>query len=428
VTNVVRFVPPIGEPLGLEFRPGPQDQRVLLQLLSEGRTTFNGVVFDPLAAEGPHEELRQEVNRVFLETVLDPRFMELATPQGFIESRALRLKWAGTRQHTVADLAGRTGRDKIAHLADFVMELEFSSVIAPTHFIQNSSDPWFATDQRLTEELRFALDSRGGREVTLQYALALPGTVFGEATVRTALRNGLEDLPIDALRLRVHPFGNNSGHVSLLRYIQSARDLISLGVPLIAERTGNVGLALLAFGAVSGLESGITFGDQFDIGALRRSRSSSSGFVAPRVYLSDLGVFVPKATAHRMFRDHRFRGLVVCRSSACCAHPEGVLAQSRRHFAFSRMQEVATLNRPPAQQRPTEYLERILRPATDRMARVLQVEIPDEKLRKKFENEQSKQAGWRFTLGELAVQPVLSVPHTPTRRATREAQARRHGR
>jgi hypothetical protein len=401
---------------------------VLLQLLSEDRTSFNGVVFDPVAAESAHKELRQELNRRFLETVLDPRFMELATPQGFTESRATKLTWAGKRQHTLTDLAGTAGKDKVAQLADFVMEGGFSSVIAPTHFIQGSSDPWFKTDQRLTEELRLALDRRGGREVTLQYALALPGAVFADAAERGAIRDALQELSFDALRLRIHPFGNDSGHVSLLRYIQSSRDLVSLGIPIIAERTGNIGLALLAFGAVSGLESGITFGDKFDIGALRRPRSPSTGFVAPRVYLSDLGLFVPKGAAQGMFKDHRLRGLLVCHSSACCAHAEDMVAQSRRHFAFSRMAEIAALNRPPAQQRPTEYLERMLRPATDRMARVLQLEIHDTKLRTKFENEQSKQAGWRFTLGELAAQPVVAVPRTPTRRATRQAQHRRQER
>jgi len=54
------------------------------------------------------------------------------------------------------------------------------------------------------------------------------------------------------------PFGNNSGHVSLFRYIQSCRELVSLDLPIVAERTGTIGLALVAFGAVSGLESGVT--------------------------------------------------------------------------------------------------------------------------------------------------------------------------
>jgi hypothetical protein len=427
VTNVVRFVPPIGEPLGLEFRPGPQDQRVLPQLMSEGRTSFNGLVLDPTAAEGAHKELREEANRRFLETVLDPRFMELATPVGFTETRATRLKWAGARQHTIDNLSGTSGKDKIAHLADFVMELGFSSVIAPTHFIQGANDPWFGTDQRLTEDLRLALDRRGGREVTLQYALALPGATFADATQRDEITDALRELPLDAVRLRIHPFGNDSGHVSLLRYIQSSRELVSLGVPIIAERTGNIGLALLAFGAVSGLESGVTFGDKFDIGALRRA-PSQSGFVAPRVYVAELGLFVPKTAAHRLLRDPRLRGLVVCHNSTCCARGEDMVSQSRRHFVVSRMAEIAALNRPPAQQRPIEYLERMLRPATDRMARVLQVEIHDAKLKTKFENERGKQAGWRFTLGELAAQPLLTVPRTPTRRATRQAQGRLSGR
>ena len=133
---------------------------------------------------------------------------------------------------------------------------------------------------------------------------------------------------------------------------------MSLDVPLIAERTGNIGLALLAFGAISGLESGVTFGDRFDMGALRRARAKSSGFVAPRVYLPELGLFVPKAAAQRMYKDTRLRGLVVCRSSACCAHGEDMILQSRRHFVFSRMDEVTSLNRPRAQQRPVEYLEK----------------------------------------------------------------------
>jgi hypothetical protein len=121
------------------------------------------------------------------------------------------------------------------------------------------------------------------------------------------------------------------------------------------------------------------------------------------------------------------RGLLVCRTSECCARAEDMVSQSRRHFAFNRMREITALNRPPAQQRPVEYLEKMLRPATDRLARVLLAEINDAKLKAKFEHERNKQAGWRFTLGELAAQPILAVPRTPTRRATRRAHAARAG-
>jgi len=422
MVNVVRFSPPLGEPLGLDFRPGPMDHTVLLQLVSEGRTGFNGVVFDPVAAEGPHKELLEEANGRYLETVLDPKFMELATPVGFTETRAAKVPWAGTEQHTPATLSGMAGRAKAQRLADFVARLGFSSVITPCHFIYGAEDPLFPVDLRLTEELRFALDRAGAQDVTLQYPLALPGTVFANASARTAIMQALRQLPIDAVRLRVHPFGNNSGHVSLLRYVQAARALVAMDLPIIAERTGNIGLALLSFAAVSGLESGVTFGDAFNMGLLKERRASS-GFAAPRVYIPELGLFVPKKAAKAMAAHSRLRSLVTCKNPACCHRGDGVIVNSRRHFVFSRIEEVSTLNRPPAQQRPGEYLERMLRPATDRLARVLQVNIEDDQLRTKLEHERDKQAGWRGTLGELAAQPVVAVPRTPTRRATRRRRA-----
>jgi len=186
VTNVVRFAPRIGEPLGLDFRPGPQDHRILLQLMSEGRTSFTGVVFDPTAGDGAHKELLQEANRRSLETVLDPRFMELATPLG-LPTVARRNSNGRGRDTQLDSLSRSNGTDKVAHLADFVMELGFSSVIAPTHFIEGAADPWFDTDQRLTEELRVALDRRGGHEGTIQYALAIHGLVFADATQRSQI-------------------------------------------------------------------------------------------------------------------------------------------------------------------------------------------------------------------------------------------------
>jgi len=425
MANVVRFSPRLDEPLALEFRPGPSDHNVLLQLLSEGRTAFNGIVFDPIGAQGAQEELRKEANRRLLETVLDPRFMELATPVGFTETRAAKLTWAGAEQHTPENLVGVLGRTKVEYLADFVVELGFSSVLAPSHFIQGPADPFFTVDLRLTEHLRLALDARGAGEVTIQYPLALPSTVFNDEHARTVLIREVRELPIDAVRLRVHPFGNHSGHVALLRYIQSARHLISMELPIIAERTGTVGLALLSFGAVSGLESGITYGDAFNMGALKLQRANVSGFVAPRVYLPELGVFVPKRAAKNMSLHSRLRSLVTCKNSACCHRGEDMIVNSRRHFVFSRMEEVSALNRPPVQQRPLEYLERMLRPATDRLARVLQVEIDDAQLKTKLEHERDKQAGWRATLGELAAQPVLAAPRTPTRRVMRRRQSAR---
>jgi hypothetical protein len=351
--------------------------------------------------------------------------MELGTPVGFTESRAQRLAWASDGQHRLANLSGEAGRRKVQLLADYATRMKFSSIIAPTHFVQDAADPLFGIDQRLTEELRRALDQRAGRDITIQYALAVPSAAFYDEGQRASFKAAISHLPVDSLRLRIHPFGNSSGHVSLLRYIHAARDLISLDLPLIAERVGNIGLALLAFGAVSGVESGVTFGDKFDINTLRRPPTGMNGFVAPRVYIPELGAFVPKKTAQWMLTHSRLRSLVVCKNSNCCARGEDMVARSRRHFVFNRIGEVDALNRPPAQQRPTEYLERMLRPATDRLMRVLQIEFNDARLKTKLEHERDKQAGWRGTLGELTSQPLLVVPRTPARRTSRDARSAR---
>lgn len=72
---VVRLIRPATEPLGLFLRPGHTDHRVLSQILSEGRTSMTGVVFDP-SFIGPQEELRSEVRQRNLWAILDTRMMD----------------------------------------------------------------------------------------------------------------------------------------------------------------------------------------------------------------------------------------------------------------------------------------------------------------------------------------------------------------
>src|SRR4051812_46607700 len=106
---ILRLVRPVSEPLGLFLRPGHNDHRVLSQLLSEGRSSMTGVVFDPTLL-GPQEELRTEVRQRNLWAVLDPRLMELATPSGYTPRRAA-LPWAGKGPHRPQDLSGAGGQE-----------------------------------------------------------------------------------------------------------------------------------------------------------------------------------------------------------------------------------------------------------------------------------------------------------------------------
>lgn len=91
----------------------------------------------------------------------------------------------------------------------------------------------------------------------------------------------------------------------------------------------------------------------------------------------------------------------------------------RRHFAFTRMEEVRMLDRIPPPERPEEYLNAMLRPATDKLGRALQLGL-EAAVRQKLEKERLRLDGWRYTLGEMArTQPPITHSAVPMRRVLR---------
>jgi hypothetical protein len=363
---------------------------------------MSGVVFDPEYVD-VHEEIRTEVRRLNLEAVLDTRRMELSTPTGFTVRRAT-LPWADIRPQTIADFSGvRT--DRVAEsVAEFVVAKGFTAVLAPTHFLADGTqDAWFDIDRSLTRKLRDCLDSHGAHDIAIHYPLAIPTRVFFDSAQRIALRSAFNGLRLDAIWLRVHPFGSHSGHLTLRRYILACRDLHDLSLPLVAERTRNIGLALLAFGAVSGIESGVSIGEKFDFSRLTRKRSSASGFAPqPRVYFPTLGIFPTRERAEAFLQNRTLRASYACTNTACCRRgAPDMIRDPRRHFVSARMEEVGSLGRVPPDLRPGAYLDRLLRPATDKLGRALQVQM-DHATRERLERDRRRLDGWRYTLGEMA--------------------------
>jgi hypothetical protein len=417
---IVRLVRPATEPLGLFLRPGHSDHRVLSQILSEGRSAMTGVIFDP-SFIGPQEELRSEVLQRNLWAVLDTRMMELATPSGYTDRRSA-LPWAGAGPHRPQDMSGAGGRGAVAAIVEFVAKYRFNGVLIGHYLEHGARDTWFGVDLSLISELRRQLDMRGLEDFSLYYTLAVPTAVFHDAGKRAELKDGLRGLEIDGLWLRVHPFGATSGHLTLQRFIQACRDLHNLNLPLVVEKAGSIGLALLAFGAVSGIESGVSSGDKFDFSRLSRSPKDRKGFAAhARVYLPGLGVFLDRQAAVAFFSNRSLKASFGCQNSACCRRgTQDTLADPRRHFVFTRMEEVGAISQVPPQLRSVQYLDNALRPATDRLGRVLQSGLP-ESLKTRLEKERRKLDGWRYTLGEISRnEPGATVAATPVRRAARQ--------
>lgn len=418
-----RVVRDAGEPLGLFFRVGKSDHTVLKQLLSENRVGMLGAVFDPCHC-GCQDELRAEFAQRHLDAILDPALMELSTLGGHTPSRQ-KLPWASPQLHLPAQFDSSFSERVADQIAQFVAANRFTAVLAPSHYLSDGmKDPWLQIDKRLVINLRERLDANGCSDVAIYYPLALSTKTFTDAPQRVAIKAALSGLPIDALWLRTHPFGSESGDTTLRRYVQACQDMHGVGVPLISEKTGVLGLALLAFGAVSGIESGVSSGEKFDYGRLKHLRIPNGKFgKTPRVYLPDLGGFLTRKEAAQFF-EHRGLRQFACRDSQCCQRGVESMtgAGSRRHFAFQRMDEVAKLSRVTPSLRPNEYLDRILRPATDNIGRALAYDELPETVKKKLEKSRRKQDGWRATLGEMSRAPLGSFS-APIERRIHRARA-----
>lgn len=393
-----RLLRPVGPPLGLYLRPGRNDHTSLSALMAEGGMDLSGVIVDPCLDER-HEELRLEAHQHGLETVLDPRTVDLSTPGGVDRGGVTQLPWAGeVLPQTPASVHGAAGDLLIDQIVEYATTREVSAVLAPTHYLASGgADPWWSVDQRLTRRLRAQLDGADQQRTCIYYPLAISASVFRNPAERQALIAALSTLPIDAVWLRIHPFGTtSSGPLALRRYIEACRDFHSLGVPLVAEHTGTVGVALLAFGAVGGIESGVTYGERYNVGGLLRPPKSGNPFSpAPRVYIEKLGAFLSREQAAGLYDNRQMKALLGCKAAGCCPRgPMDTTADPRRHFILRRTSEVAYYGRPPEQVRAGLYLEEFLRPATDLALRAARVAPALEPTRKRLE-------GWRHALGSL---------------------------
>ena len=354
--------------------------------------------------------MRAEFAQRNLYAVLDPLMLELDSAGGHTASRS-KLPWADQRVLTPSDFDATRIDAVSGRIAEFVAQKKFNAVIAPAHYLRDGhKDAWVKIDRSLTVALRRRLNSSGCTDTAIFYPLATSTQHFLEPAHRVGLKAFLSGLPIQALWLRIHPFGSQSGDATLRRYISACQDLHGLRIPLVAEKTGSLGLALLAFGAVAAIENGVSSGEKFDFGRLSRPPTGKTPFAPrPRVYIPSLGIFLPPDQAQALF-DNRGLRQFACRNTACCPRgSESMIKNPRRHFVFTRMDEVGMLSALPQSLRIQGYMERLLRPATDNIGRAMANDKLDDATKQKLEKHRRKLDGWRATLGQLG---RLSPPRT----------------
>lgn len=350
--------------MGLYLRPGRNDHTVFQQLLAENRAV-SGLVLDARHMSR-HQHLREELGDNGVMAVLDTQVMELSTPGGAALAGLAALPWASVASTGASDLRGRAGRLVARAIAEAVDVGGFGAVLAPTHLLDDAATNLFGSDRAVTGYLREELDRRQLTETSIFYPLAVPAASLQDPTRRTLVIEGLRSTDVDAVWLRLHPFGSTAGPVSLRRYIELCWELQRIGLPLVAERSGTIGLALMAFGAVGGIESGITLGERFDAGNLLHPPDSRGKpfSPAPRVYLHDIGAFVSRASARRLFENRPMIASLGCRDTSCCRYGvTDMIKDPRRHFVLRRATEVNKVSSVPPEHRAAVYVSDRLRPA-----------------------------------------------------------------
>lgn len=394
---MVRQLRAVSDPLGSYLRVGGKDHAFLAQMLVERRPIGSGLIVDP-ARIAEQKDLWDEARQSGVETVLDPRTLDLSTPGGIQRGGARRIPWAPadtTSLHTPDGLRGQAGSDLCGQLVETVKSVGLTSVLAPTHFVGSHQDPWLHVDASLTRALRNLLNQAGLQHVPIYYPLITKSEHFNDPRWRAAVIGVLRTLPIDAVWLRIHPFGTaKSGPLALKRYLASCRDLHQLGRPLVGEHTGAVGVALMAFGALGGIESGVTVNDHTDLSDwLRVPNRDRSGGGGARIYLHQLGAFLDRSKAEALLSRPGMKAAHACLDTACCSRGwKDTQLRYREHFVTQRSREVNALSTVPEPLRAGHYLENFLRPASDKAVRAAEVEPSLLSVRKRLDS-------WRGTLG-----------------------------
>lgn len=421
-----RAVRPAPEPLALYLRASRNDHRALMNLLAAGDTSCFGVVFDA-AQEDRHKELKEQVLAARLDAILDTKAMQLALPGGYTKALA-KLPWADKdRMHLPGDFLGMAGRRLVAAIGDHVVQHGYTEVLAPTHLLRACDDPWLAIDVETTRRLREHLDQNGGRSIPVIYPLALSYEVFRTPHLRAQVINALINVKADAIWLKIDGLkGAHATPTAVNNFIAAAADFHQLGRKLVADCIGGkVGLALMAFGAVGGIAHGIGVFETFDSGHLR-SISNSTPFTPPMpVYFPGIDAMLSAKDAEKLLEaSPQAKAAFACRDTHCCKRGvRDMLADPRRHYVVQRMKEVAELAQYPESIRANQFLDKNLRPATDRALQAASLSLGDEKLVAKLQTNRKRLDNLRVALGkQLEKSPPRSFAVVPETRAVREAR------
>lgn len=402
----IRLVRRAPDPLGLFVRAGRIGQSDLLNFIASRSPSFTGVVFE--ATRIRHQkELLSLVLEKKLDAVLDPMTQPMATLGGYVPAMA-NLPWASARPHALEDFSKASQQRKAAEaIAKFVVEHGFTQVLAPTHLINGPDDPWLDIDVKVAKVLRNVLDELGGKDVLIQYSLALSYESFRTEAKRRGIIAKLPHPACNGVWLNVDGCGCDSSPTALTRYCDAASEFQALEVPIVADHVGSLmGLSLLAFGGVGGIAHGITLAERFNARSWRTIASGRPFGQKIRIYFPQIDLMLSRMDAEKLFEvgGGKMRTVLACRNQGCCRRGIDDMVQfPARHFLYQRAQQVAELGQIPESLRPRQFLEEMIRPASDTAIKVAGMTLPVH-LTEKLNRQTRHLNALRVTLGPYANQ------------------------
>lgn len=367
--------------IGQFLRVGTSGHRQLETLLGSGRLPIGRFVLDGSAVL-KQQDLLSSLKDAGREIVLDTNAADLSVI-GRFDGSAKAAPWANQERMLLPEDFGRkSNQDVIGKIARFAVEHGFTAVQAPTHLLEGSADPWLQVDLDSCHSLRRVLDAEGGRNILIDYPLITTTAVLRDPVQRRAFLQLLGDLPIDYLWIRASGFGSDASPVGIRRYIAAIGDFQRLQRPIVADGVGGLtALAVVAFGAASGVAHGVAERERFDAGDWNKPRSGGGGGRERRILIPGLDRLLSEKQVNLLMATQGARRLLSCHDPRCCAHGhDDTLHDPKAHYLHQRHRQFQELSAVPEARRARHFIDKDLA-AADRIARqAARLKVQDEDL------------------------------------------------
>jgi hypothetical protein len=397
--------------------------RQIETLLGSGRMSLDRIVVEASAFSRQHDviTLLAESGR---EVILDTNAAELSAI-GRCTGAAKAAPWAHPDGALQPEHFTRKGNhDVIGMIARFASENGFHAVHAPTHFLDGSTDAWFATDRTACVALRQALDAEGTSHIAIDYELTIKNASLRDPAQRRAFIAGLADLPFDNLWLRVSGFGADASATMLRGYIAAMMDFQRLGKPIIADGVGGLAaLATAAFGAAGGVSHGLGEKERFDASDWNKPPTPAGGGREKRLLIPGLDRLLSLKQVTLLMEAHGARKLLSCSDPSCC--PRGLddtLKNPKAHYLYQRARQFERISRIPEARRTQDFLARDLADAARTARQAAKLKVSDESLAAMLQRTTE-----RLDRMQLILEDLHETTGTHARSASPKQRVRRPG-